>query len=74
MRASRAEELGLVSMLSAERGEVAPAALIAAIRRLPTQRLPSEAGAGSLMGGLTDIKHRVRKMFADRYVHQPAAM
>ncbi len=73
IRADRAEELGIVAMLSEERGELTPTAMAAAIRRLPSQQRPSEAGAEELMGGLTYVTKRVKSLLANRPPHQSAA-
>ncbi len=73
IRARRAQDLGLVSMLNEELGELTPAAMAAAIRRLPHQQKPSEAGAESLMGGLTYVKGRVRALIGRGPAQQSAA-
>ncbi len=59
IRASRAEELGLVRMLDENRGELAPEAMIGAIRNLPSQPLPSEAIGSGLLDGLDYVTARV---------------
>ena len=58
IRASRAEQLGLVRMLDETRDGLTTASMIAAIRALPTQRLPSEAGANGLLDGLDAVTAR----------------
>lgn len=73
IRARRAEDLGLVSMLNEERGELTPAAMAKAIRGLPLQKKPSEAGAESLMGGLTYVTSRVRQLIGREAAQQSAA-
>lgn len=73
IRARRAESLGLVSMLNEERGELTPAAMAKAIRGLPLQKKPSEAGAESLMGGLTYVTSRVRQLIGREAAQQSAA-
>lgn len=73
IRARRAEELGLVSMLNEERGELSPAAMAMAIRGLQHQKKPSEAGAESLMGGLNYVKSRVRALIGRGPAQQSAA-
>jgi predicted glycosyltransferase len=62
IRASRAEELGLVRMLDETRDGMTPAAMIRAIRDLPTQRKPSEAGANGLLDGLEVVIERGRAL------------
>ncbi|GHG92328.1 glycosyltransferase family protein [Pseudodonghicola xiamenensis] len=54
LRASRAEELGLVRMLEDGRDGLTTAAMIRAIRDLPNQLLPSQAMANSRLSGLLD--------------------
>ncbi|THH35109.1 hypothetical protein E4Z66_14890 [Aliishimia ponticola] len=73
IRAERAEDIGLVSMLSEERHELTPEAMAAAIRRLPTQKTPIEAGADQLMGGLTYVVERVRALMSGRDASASAA-
>lgn len=73
IRARRAQDLGLASMLNEERGELTPAAMAAAIRRLPQQTRPSAAGAEKLMGGLPYVNGRVRAMFGRDPAQQSAA-
>jgi len=73
IRAARAEELGLVSMLSEERGELTVDAMAEAIRRLPSQNKPSEAGADALMGGLTFVTRRVEQLLRAASAHTSAA-
>ena len=72
IRAARAEELGLVRMLSELCTELTPEAMAAAIRALPEQPLPSQSGAPALMGGLTYVCDRVRDLIAQKR-HQTAA-
>ena len=64
IRASRAEELGLVSMLDEERDGMDTAAMIKAIRRLPSLGKPSEAGADGLLDGLNVVVERARNLMA----------
>ncbi len=73
IRASRAEALGLVRMLSEQRGELTPGAVADAIRGLPQQAKPSEAGAHDLMGGLTYVTQRVQSLIGRDGQHQSAA-
>lgn len=60
IRASRAEELGLVRMLEDTRDGMTAASMIEAIRNLPHQGKPSEAGADGLLDGLDYVIERVR--------------
>ena len=60
LRASRAEQLGLVKMLEEERDGMTPASMIKAIRNLPTQNKPSDAGADGLLDGLDVVIERAR--------------
>lgn len=54
IRASRAAALGLVSMLEDD-GRRQPGVMAAALRRLPEQRLPSEAAIPGLLDGLDNV-------------------
>src|SRR5260370_26320677 len=58
IRASRAAELGLVSMLSDD-GSYDPAAIAAALRALPRQGPPSEVFVPGLLQGLPHVARRV---------------
>lgn len=69
IRASRAEELGLVRMLSPERGELTPEAVANAIRTLPDQKKPSEAGAKALLNGLPHVVDRVASLLPGNIYH-----
>lgn len=60
IRASRAEQLGLVRMLDETRDGMTPDAMIAAIRALPGQDKPSQAGAEGLLDGLDAVITRAR--------------
>lgn len=60
LRASRAEELGLVRMLEETRDGMTPQSMIAAIRALPSQGKPSDAGADGLLDGLDYVIDRTR--------------
>ena len=62
IRANRAEELGLVRNLDQFRDGLTPDAMIAAIRALPTQTRPSEAGADGLLDGLDVVITRARAL------------
>ncbi len=72
IRAARAQELGLVTMLSELCTELTPQAMATAIRALPNQTLPSQAGASDLMGGLRYVCGRVDDLTA-RKRHRTAA-
>jgi predicted glycosyltransferase len=58
IRASRAAELGLVSMLSDD-GNHDPAVMAAALRALPRQNLPSEVVVPGLLEGLKNVSRLV---------------
>lgn len=58
IRASRAEELGLVRMLDETRGELTPEAMVAAIRGLADQPCPSSAFVPGLLDGLDVVSDR----------------
>lgn len=62
IRASRAEELGLVRMLDESRDGMTPGAMIDAIRGLPSQARPSEAGADGLLDGLEVVVRRAEAL------------
>ncbi|MEX3314106.1 glycosyltransferase family protein [Sulfitobacter sp. PS-8MA] len=62
LRASRAEEMGLVRMLEETRDGMTTRAMIDAIRNLPQQKKPSEAGANDLLGGLDTVIARVNAL------------
>ncbi len=62
IRASRAEALGLVRMLDETRDGMTADAMIAAIRNLPHQDKPSEAGADGLLDGLDIVVERGRAL------------
>ena len=62
LRASRAEELGLVRMLEENRDGMTPQSMIAAIRALPSQGKPSDAGADGLLDGLDYVIKRTRTL------------
>jgi predicted glycosyltransferase len=59
IRASRAEQLGLVRMLDETRDGMSTKAMIKAIRALPKQGRPSQSGAQGLLDGLEVVKSRV---------------
>jgi len=58
IRASRASELGLVSML-AEDQSMDPGAMSAALRSLPQQKLPSSAIVPGLLDGSTNLARQI---------------
>jgi predicted glycosyltransferase len=58
IRASRAAELGLVSMLSDD-GTYDPAVMAAALRALPRQQLPSDVVVPGLLEGLKNVTRLV---------------
>ncbi|MFT5784873.1 MAG: putative glycosyltransferase [Ascidiaceihabitans sp.] len=62
LRASRAEELGLVRMLEETRDGMTPQSMIKAIRALPSQGRPSDAGANGLLDGLDYVIKRTRTL------------
>lgn len=62
IRASRAEQLGLVRMLDETRDGMNTDAMIAAIRNLPSQNKPSQAGANGLLDGLDVVKKRAQNL------------
>ncbi len=62
IRASRAEQLGLVRMLDEARDGMTPDAMIRAIRGLPDQPKPSQAGADGLLDGLDVVVERARAL------------
>lgn len=66
IRAHRAEELGLVRNLDRFRDGLTTAAMVAAIRGLPHQKRPSEAGADGLLDGLDVVISRARDLMQRR--------
>lgn len=62
IRAHRAEELGLVRNLDRFREGLTTDAMVAAIRGLPHQKRPSEAGADGLLDGLDVVNDRARAL------------
>lgn len=67
IRASRAEELGLVTMLDENRDGLTPASMIRAIRALEHQKTPSAAVKhAELLDGLDYVTARVESLLADR--------
>ncbi len=64
LRASRAEQLGLVRMLDEERDGMTPTAMIHAICNLSGQSKPSEAGADGLLDGLDVVIKRAHNLMS----------
>ena len=64
IRANRAEEIGLVRNLDEFRDGLTPQSMIAAIRGLPSQRCPSEAGADGLLDGLNVVIERAQRLMS----------
>ena len=62
IRASRAEELGLVRMLDESRDGLTATSMIRAIRNLPNQPLPSQAIGDGLLDGLDYVTRRVEAL------------
>ncbi|MFC6688180.1 glycosyltransferase family protein [Jhaorihella thermophila] len=62
IRASRAEELGLVRMLDETRDGLTAPAMIAAIRGLTDQPVPSQAMQSGILDGLEHVTRRVRAL------------
>lgn len=58
IRAQRAEEMGLVRMLDESRDGLTPDTMIAAIRNLPKQPLPSQTMQPGLLDGLVRVTDR----------------
>jgi predicted glycosyltransferase len=66
IRASRAEEIGLVRMLDESRDGMTADTMISAIRALPMQNKPSQAGADGLLDGLDVVVSRARALMSVR--------
>ncbi|WP_299988194.1 glycosyltransferase family protein [uncultured Ruegeria sp.] len=62
IRASRAEDLGLVQMLDENRDGLTADSMIRAIRNLPHQPLPSQAIRAGLLDGLNYVTHRINAL------------
>jgi predicted glycosyltransferase len=60
IRAKRAEELGMVSML-VDDGDRDPQQMAAALRRLPSQPKPSEQLSPEMLGGLDEVNKLARR-------------
>ncbi len=65
IRASRAQQLGLVRMLDAE-GERKPHIMAKALHELPGQQTPSEAGMTGMLEGLVNVNRLVEQRIASR--------
>ena len=72
IRASRAEQLGLVRMLSDERGRD-PAAMAGALRGIASQPRPSDVVVPGLLEGLDNI-HRLVERWLDPRGERPRAL
>lgn len=66
IRAARAEELGLVRMIDEKRDGMTVDAMIEAIRGLPTQTKPSQAGADGLLDGLKVVVGRTAVLLGNK--------
>ncbi len=75
IRATRAEELGLVRTLKDD-GRYDPAQMAAALRALPAQPLPSNVVVPGLLEGLLNVNRLVAPWIEQRdsQIEQPAAM
>ena len=73
IRASRAAELGLVSMLSDE-GTYDPAVMAAALRALPRQNRPSEIVVPGLLEGLKNVSRLAAPWIERAEVSAPATV
>ncbi len=73
IRASRAAELGLVSMLSDD-GSYDPAVMAAALRALPRQGRPSEVVVPGLLEGLPNVSRLVAPWIEPAEVEAPQAL
>jgi predicted glycosyltransferase len=63
IRAEAAERLGLVHMLREPDGTPEPGAMVAALRSLPDQALPSRSAAPGLLDGLSTIVEKCGAWF-----------
>lgn len=66
IRASRAEDLGLVRMLDETRDGMTPQTMVDFIRALPSQKKPSQAGANGLLDGLDVVVARAAALMAEK--------
>lgn len=64
IRASRAEQLGLIKMLDENRDGMTPETMINAIRSLAQQNRPSAAFPPGLLDGLDYVTDRVAKLLS----------
>ena len=64
IRASRAEQLGLIAMLDEKRDGMTPETMIRAIRSLEQQKPPSAAFTPGLLDGLDYVTNRVTKLLS----------
>ncbi len=67
IRASHAQDLGLITMLDETRGGLTPRSMIDAIRNLPNQPLPSQAMSRGLLDGLDYVTRRVATLLASPF-------
>ena len=67
IRANRAVELGLASMLDPE-GERSPAVMAAALRKLPYQKPPSAYKIPGLLDGHERIAELIRQRLEEPYI------
>ena len=65
IRASRAEQLGMIRMLP-EKGDRSPLRMANALRELPSQARPSEVMAPGMLDGLDSIHRMVSSWLTDR--------
>jgi len=72
IRASRAEQLGLIRMLRFADARQ-PEQMLAALQRLPNQPRPGEQATGPLLGGLERISERTREILNARAHRGPVA-
>ncbi len=72
IRASRAEDLGLVRMLEETRDGLSPQSMIRAIRALPDQQLPSQSGSDGLLDGLDCVTRRIAALLGQDETSNPS--
>ncbi|OUS35489.1 hypothetical protein A9Q94_12565 [Rhodobacterales bacterium 56_14_T64] len=65
IRASRAEQLGLITMLDEDRDGMTPETMIRSIRALAQQKPPSAAFPPGLLDGLDYVTNRVANLLSD---------
>jgi predicted glycosyltransferase len=68
IRASRAEQLGLIRMLDEDRDGMTADAMIKAIRHLPDQPKPSSGQAAGLLDGLDVVVKRTRTLLGEEAI------